>query len=122
VCGVLGFLAEGADGKPRRADLKVSAASLSGQPVAGARVTVRATVRNAGKAKARASRLSVGLKGMRAPLARAKVSKLKPRKKKTVSLSVPLPRVIAPGRYAIVVCADAARKVKLAWGRRRARR
>ena len=52
VCGVLGFSAEGAAGKPRRADLKVSGATLSAAPAAGARVIVRATVRNAGKAAA----------------------------------------------------------------------
>ena len=73
---------------------------------------MRATVRNSGKAAARASLVSVALKGMRAPLARAKVTKLKRGKKLTVPVPVTFPKVIAPGRYRIVVCADAAKKVK----------
>jgi hypothetical protein len=88
VCGALGFSAEGAAGKPRRADLKVTGATLSAAPSAGGRATVRATVRNAGKAGAGTSLASVALQGMRAPLARAKVAKLKGGKKKAVSVPV----------------------------------
>ena len=96
VCGVLGFSAEGSAGKPRRADLRVTGATLSATPSAGGKVTVRATVRNAGKAGAGASLVSVALQGMRAPLARAKVAKLKPGKQKAVPVPVTFPKVIAP--------------------------
>ena len=90
----------------------VSAVTSSGTPAAGAKVTVRAVVRNTGRQLARASRLSVGLEGMGAPLARAKVAKLKAGKRTSVSLSVTFPRVIALGRHRIVVCADFAKQVK----------
>jgi YD repeat-containing protein len=112
VCGVFAFLPGGAAAKSRRADLTVGAVSLSATPAAGAKVSVRVMVRNAGKAVARASQLSVGLEKMRAPLARAKVGKLKPGKRTTVSLAVRFPTVIAAGRYRILACADAAKKVR----------
>ena len=101
-----------AAGKPRRADLSVSKVSLSGGPALGTTVKLRAVVRNAGKAPARPSQLSVGLAGMRAPLARKRVARLGRGKKKTVSVAVRFPSIIAAGRYAVVVCADAAKKVK----------
>ena len=63
-------------GKPRRADLSVSKVSLSAGPALGATVKLWAVVRNAGKAPARPSQLSVGLAGMRAPLARKRVARL----------------------------------------------
>ena len=111
-CGLAGLIPDGADGKPRRADLAVPKVSLSAGPSLGATVTLRAVVRNAGKASAKPSQLSVGLAGMRSPLARKQVGRLKRGKKTTVSLPIRFPSVIAPGRYAIAVCADAAKKIK----------
>ena len=102
VCVALGCAAEGAAGKPRRADLKVSGAALSSVPAAGERVIVRATVRNTGKAAARASLVSVALQGMRAPLARVKVAKLKRGKKLTVSGSTMGTRDDFLGAYGLV--------------------
>src|SRR4051812_22695427 len=105
-CGLAGLLPDDADGKRHRADLSIAKATLSTGPAPGARVTLRVVVRNAGKARAPRSQLSVGLARMRAPLARKQVGRIKRGKKLKVSVAISFPTVIAPGRYGIVVCAD----------------
>src|SRR4051794_33488470 len=102
--------ASDASAKPRRADLTVRSAGLAGTPALGVSRPLRVTIRNRGKAPARATRLSAGLAGK--SLARKRVRALKPGRSATVELSLAFPKTLAPGRYVIVVCADAAKAVK----------
>ena len=102
----------GAVGKPKRADLSVTAVVPSAAPTAGAKVTLRVTVRNTGKLAAAKSQLAVSLESVRTSLARADVAKLKPGRRTTVAVAVTFPKPTAPGRYRVTVCADAAKKVK----------
>ena len=92
---------------PRRADLSVASARLTGTPAAGARLKLRVTVRNTGTAAAAASQVSAGVAKQ---LTRARVPKLRRGGRATVTLTLAFPTAIAPGRYGIVVCADAAQE------------
>ena len=84
----------------RRADLTPGSARAQG-------ATLRVTVRNRGKAAARATQLSVALNGK--VLARTRVAALKPGRSATVSLTLPR---LAPGRHDLSICADAGKAVK----------
>ena len=85
----------------RRADLTAGSARAQGV------TTLRVTVRNRGRAAARASQLSAASNGK--VLARTRVAALKPRRSVTVSLTLPR---LAPGRHDLSICADAGKAVR----------
>jgi predicted esterase len=89
--------------KPARADLKVTTGSVS---VVNGQLTGSATLKNAGKKKAKGSTSSVQVDGtvVQSP----RVSGIKPGKSKSVAFTV----AAAPGVHSVTVCADAGGKVK----------
>src|SRR4051794_7615341 len=91
-------------------DLTVSKLVVHGSPVAGQSFTAALTVRNAGRRRAQASATSVVLS--RDALGRRKVAALASRKAAKATLSVTVPAGTAAGRYRVVACADAGKRVK----------
>jgi RHS repeat-associated protein len=104
--------------KPKRADLVSGAPTIPATASPGGPVAVRVVVRNAGGARAGASSLALTLSTDRKPDARDRalgagaVGKLAARKSATVALRGVVPATLTPGRYYVIACADAARKVR----------
>ena len=115
---VLAMIASPAAGAKKGPDLTVSALRVSGSPAAGQPFGAKITVKNAGKAKAKASQTAVVLskdakrsKDDRA-LAVSKVKALAPRKTAKKALRLTVPAGTAPGAYRVVACADGKGKRK----------
>jgi hypothetical protein len=102
----------------KKADLTVTTISAPARVTAGAKITIRATVRNGGTATAAGSVLAFKLSkdpkvGADIALAPTKAApKIKPRKSWTVSIAATVPAKVTPGRYYVLGCADATKKVR----------
>lgn len=110
-----------ASAAPKRADLTTPKAAVTGASsvAPGGRFAMTATVKNAGKAKAKASTAALVLStdakldAKDARLGTASIAALKPKKTKAgLKLSGIVPMTLPGGRYSLLVCADANAKVK----------
>lgn len=116
--GVTAVLPAPAPAAAKRADLTVTAVTAPARATAGAKITLRATVRNGGSARAGGSvlvfKLSTDQKvGRDSALAPTKATpQLKPRKRWSGSVAVTVPAKVTPGRYYVLACADATKKVR----------
>lgn len=118
LAGVTALTTTAAQAAVRRPDLSVTGAQAPAQAAAGARVTLKATVRNGGTAAAGGSTLTFALSqdqkaGRDLALKPSKATpRIKPRRTWTGSVAVTLPATVAAGRYYVIACADATRKVR----------
>jgi RHS repeat-associated protein len=120
VLALVALLAPAAHAAPRKAaNLKV--ASLANPPStlrAGETLGAKVKVRNAGRRKARASRIALVLSRDKrrdardARLGTLRLKALKPRKRATAAGRVTVPATLAAGSYRLLACADAQSKVK----------
>lgn len=116
--GLTTATAETAQAAGQRADLVVTSVSAPARAMVGTRVTLRAKVRNKGTAKARGSvtafRLSTDQAvGRDLALKPTKATpRLRPGKTWSGSALVTIPASVTPGRYFVLACADATRRVR----------
>jgi hypothetical protein len=120
VAAVAGTAADAGASARRAPDLvvtRVAGLPSSGNP--GGALPLKVSVRNAGAARARASRLRLTLSAddrpdaSDAPLASPlNVSALKTRKTAALSARPEVPRSLAPGSYRVIACADGDRQVR----------
>lgn len=114
------LLLASASAAPRRGpDLRISKLSAPSSAVAGgARTTMRATTRNVGRRRAKASATVLFLsrnarKDSRdRRLGAARVRALGVRRSRRVTIRALVPSDAVPGRYRLLACADTSRKVK----------
>lgn len=115
--GVVTLQPETAVAAGRKADLTVSSLATPAQVGQGERLTVRAKVRNGGRAKANASTTVFYLstdaeRGQDRKLTPSwSTPALKPGKSATATTKVLVPAAVEPGTYRVIACADARRKV-----------